>query len=59
MQLMTHVWDKLCGFIYYNVQYVVFIVAYDTLDHQFDIREWHIWYIYMCYFLMSNYYFNI
>jgi len=38
MQLMTHVWHKLCGFIYYNVQYVMFIVAYDMLDHQFDIR---------------------
>jgi hypothetical protein len=25
-QLMTLVWGKLCGFIDYNVQYVVFIV---------------------------------
>jgi hypothetical protein len=25
---MTHVWPKLCGFVYYNVQYVLFIVAY-------------------------------
>jgi hypothetical protein len=23
---MTHVWGRLCGFIHYNVQYVVFIV---------------------------------
>jgi hypothetical protein len=25
-QRMTHVWGKHCGFIDYNVQYVVFIV---------------------------------
>jgi hypothetical protein len=26
-----HVWDKLCGFMHYNVQHVVFNVAYITL----------------------------
>ncbi len=38
--LMARVWGKLCGFIHYNVQYVVFIVAYVTLRQQFDIRWW-------------------
>jgi len=37
---MACVWGKLCGFIHYNVQYVVFIVAYVTLRQQFDIRWW-------------------
>jgi hypothetical protein len=40
--LMNYVWDKLCGFIHYIVQYVVFIVAYITLKSQFDIKIWHI-----------------
>jgi len=35
---MTHVWGKLCGFIDYNVQYVVFIVTYFILKLQFDIK---------------------
>jgi hypothetical protein len=26
--LGANVWDKLCGFIHYNVQYVMFIMAY-------------------------------
>jgi len=39
-QLMTCVWIKLCGFIHYNVQYVVFIVAYSTQKLQFAIRLW-------------------
>jgi len=34
-QLMTLVWGKLGGFIPYNVQYVMFIVAYTKLE--FDI----------------------
>ncbi len=29
--LMIHVWAKLCRFIHYNVQYVVFVVAYIML----------------------------
>jgi hypothetical protein len=33
---------KLCGFIHYNVQYVVFIVMYITLKLQLDIKLWHI-----------------
>jgi hypothetical protein len=37
---MACVWGKLCGFIHYDVQYVVFIVAYVTLRQQFDIRWW-------------------
>jgi hypothetical protein len=36
------VWGKLCGFIHYNVQYVVFIVMYITLKLQLDIKLWHI-----------------
>jgi hypothetical protein len=40
--LMNYVWDKLCGFVHYSVQYVVFIVAYITLKSQFDIKIWHI-----------------
>ncbi len=39
---MTHVWGKLCGFIDYNVQYVVFIVAYLILKLQFDIKLPHL-----------------
>ncbi len=39
---MNYVRDKLCGFIHYSVQYVVFMVAYVTLKSQFDIRIWHI-----------------
>jgi hypothetical protein len=35
-------WGKLCGFIHYNVQYVVFIVTYITLKLQLDIKLWHI-----------------
>jgi hypothetical protein len=38
LQHMTHVWGKLCDFINYNVQYVVFIVQYVTLKWQFDIK---------------------
>jgi hypothetical protein len=30
-QLMIHVWGKLCHFIHYNVQYVLFVMAYITL----------------------------
>jgi len=40
--LMIHVWGKLCGFIHYNVQYVMFIVAYITLNWQIDIRILHV-----------------
>ncbi len=36
---MTHVWGKLCGFIDYSVQYVVFIVAYLILKLQFDVKS--------------------
>ncbi len=32
-----HLWSKLCGFIHYNVQYVVFIVACIALKLEFDI----------------------
>jgi hypothetical protein len=35
-------WGQLCGFICYNVQYVVFIVAYITLKWHSDIRELHV-----------------
>jgi hypothetical protein len=27
---MSHVWNKRLGFIHYNVQFVMFIVAYST-----------------------------
>jgi hypothetical protein len=37
-----HMWGKLCGFIHYNVHYVMFIVAYITLKMQYDIKSWHI-----------------
>jgi hypothetical protein len=37
-----HMWGKLCGFIHYNVHYVMFIVAYTTLKIQYDIKSWHI-----------------
>jgi hypothetical protein len=37
-----HMWGKLCGFIGYNVQYVVFIVAYLILKLQFDIKLSHL-----------------
>ncbi len=40
--LMNYAWDKLCGFVHYSVQYVVFIVAYITWKSQFDTRIWHI-----------------
>ncbi len=33
-----HVWGDLCCFIYYNVHYVAFIVAYVILKWQFYIR---------------------
>jgi hypothetical protein len=36
-----HVWGKLFGFIHYNIQYVVFIVAYITLKWKLEIRQWH------------------
>jgi hypothetical protein len=36
LKFMTHVWGKLCGFVHYNVQYVMFIVANVTLKWQFD-----------------------
>jgi hypothetical protein len=32
-----HVGNKLCDFIRYNVQYVMFIVAYSTQKLQFNI----------------------
>jgi len=35
---MTYLRVKLCGFIHYNVHSVVFIVAYNTLEWEFDIR---------------------
>jgi hypothetical protein len=31
-QFMTQVWSKLCGFIHYNIQKMVFIMAYITLN---------------------------
>jgi hypothetical protein len=34
---MTQV-NKLCGFIHYNAQYVVFIVTYIILKWEFDIK---------------------
>ncbi len=34
--LSRHGWDKFCGFIHYNVQYVMYIVAYVILKLQFD-----------------------
>jgi hypothetical protein len=37
-----HMWGKLCGFIHYNVHYVMFIVAYTTLKIQYDIKSWQI-----------------
>jgi hypothetical protein len=38
-----HMWGKLCGFIHYNVQYMVFILTYVTLKLQLDIKLWHMW----------------
>jgi hypothetical protein len=35
--LSRHGWDKFCGFIHYNVQYVMYIVAYVILKLQFDL----------------------
>jgi len=35
---MTHIWANLCDIIHYNVQNVVFIVAYITSKLQFDIK---------------------
>jgi hypothetical protein len=43
-------WGKLCGFIRYNVQYVVFVVAYITL-------KWQLCNMY--HYLMSSYHFNL
>jgi hypothetical protein len=42
--IMTHVLDKLFGFIHYNVQYVTFSVAYITLKLKLklNIKLWHI-----------------
>jgi hypothetical protein len=34
---VTHVWGKLCGFIHYNLQYVMFMVVYIALKLPFDI----------------------
>jgi hypothetical protein len=31
-----HMWNKLCNFIHYNVQLVIFVVAYITLKWQFE-----------------------
>jgi len=31
LHTMTHIWDKLCGFVHYNVLYVMFIVTCITL----------------------------
>jgi hypothetical protein len=28
---LKHMWGKLCGFIHYNVQHMIFIVTYITL----------------------------
>jgi hypothetical protein len=42
LALMTHVLDKLFGFIHSNVQYVTFIVAYSTIKLKFSIKLWHI-----------------
>jgi len=28
---MAHVWDKLCGYLYYGLKYIMFIVAYVIL----------------------------
>jgi len=46
-----HMQGKLCGFIHYSVQHVMFIVIHSTLKWQFDMRWWtHIifYYIYSC-----------
>jgi hypothetical protein len=46
---MTHAKDKLCDFIRYNVQYVMFIVAH--------IRNWkllYMFYIYMYYLIINT-----
>jgi len=41
--LKGHVWDQFCGFIHYNVQYVMFIMAHITLVKlQLDIKLWQI-----------------
>ncbi len=39
---VTHVWDKLCGFIHHNVKYVMFIVTCITLIVHVDIQFYYI-----------------
>ncbi len=35
---LIFMWDQLCDFIQYNIEYVMFIVAHTTLILQFDIN---------------------
>ncbi len=36
---LKHMWGKLCGFIHYNVQHVIFIVTYITLELQLTLWQ--------------------
>jgi hypothetical protein len=42
LSLVTHVLDKVFGFIHYNLQYATFIVAYIPIKLKFSIKLWHI-----------------
>jgi hypothetical protein len=35
---MIFMWDQLCDFIQYNIEYMMFIVVHTTLILQFDIN---------------------
>jgi hypothetical protein len=54
---MPHVWDKLCDFIHYNVQYVVPIVGYIILKLWLDIKLWyilHLWKLILPFIALSH-----